>query len=293
MRRLGYGQSTLRARPAKRSARRQNGKLGRNSEAVLLVWPADTATVKITNALRRLLPTVCVFCAQPVHDARICAGCRQDLPRLGAACATCCEPLPAPSDEPLDCARCQQRPPPWSECVSALPYEWPVDYALKALKFSTQLSYAAAFAELLLPLFDTHFEAVDALCPVPLHRWRQARRGFNQAHELCRPLARARGLPVSTALRRVRATAAQSGLGRAARKRNLRAAFELRGPIACRYPLLVDDIMTTGETCWQLSELLLANGAEQVAVLTVARAASNANMRPQRQADCDSSPAVE
>ena len=242
----------------------------------------QTEPVNIVSVLRRLVPTVCVFCAQPVHAERICAGCRQDLPRLGAACAACCEPLPAQPDAPLSCARCQQRPPPWSECVAALPYEWPVDNALKALKFRAQLSYAAAFAEILLPLFDTHFPEVDALCPVPLHRWRQARRGFNQAYELCRPLARARGLPISSALRRVRATAAQSGLGRAARKRNLRAAFEVRADLACRFPLLIDDVMTTGETCWQLSELLLANGAEQVAVLVVARAASRSHARPQQ-----------
>ena len=155
-----------------------------------------------------------------------------------------------------------------------MPYEWPVDTALKALKFHGQLVYAAAFAELLLPIVSTRFAEVDALCPVPLHRWRQARRGFNQAMELCRPLARALRLPVASNLRRVRATRPQSGLGRVARRRNLHEAFAISGPLRCRYPLLVDDIMTTGETCWRLSELLLDSGAERVGVLTVARAAS-------------------
>jgi ComF family protein len=228
----------------------------------------------LPESLHRLLPTVCVFCAQPWHASRICSGCLADLPQLGAVCSSCCEPLPADPEGPLDCARCQQRPPPWSACAAALPYEWPVDSALKALKFRGQLVYAAAFAELLLPIVNAHFAEIDALCPVPLHRWRQARRGFNQAMELCRPLAYRLRLPVSSNLRRVRATKPQSGLGRIARRRNLREAFAISGPLRCRYPLLVDDIMTTGETCWQLSELLLENGAERVAVLTVARAAS-------------------
>ncbi|MEQ8207717.1 MAG: hypothetical protein RIA65_16200 [Woeseia sp.] len=145
---------------------------------------------------------------------------------------------------------------------------------MKALKFSAQLAYAAAFAEIMLPILKSEFAAVDALVPVPLHRWRQALRGFNQAQEICRLLARLTALPIETAPRRVRATAAQSGLGRAARRRNLRAAFALAAPLKCQYPVLIDDVMTTGETCWQLSLLLRANGAKQVGVLTVARAAN-------------------
>lgn len=221
-----------------------------------------------------LLPTVCVFCALPVAGRRICRGCHGDLPALGPVCGSCGEPLPHPAPNDLPCARCQKRSPPWSKCLAALPYDWPVDTALKALKFSAQLGYAAAFAELLLPLVRREFAGVDALVPVPLHRWRQARRGFNQAEELSRPLARATGIPLVNALARVRATAPQSGLGRAARRRNLRAAFALRATMKYRYPLLIDDIMTTGETCWQLSRLLRKSGVKQVAVLTVARAAS-------------------
>lgn len=220
------------------------------------------------------LPTVCVFCAQPVHGGRLCAGCRKDLPALGPVCPLCSEPLPISAPIDLCCGRCQQRPPPWSKCRAALPYEWPVDTALKALKFSAQLAYAAAFAEIMLPILKSEFAAVDALVPVPLHRWRQALRGFNQAQEICRLLARLTALPIETAPRRVRATAAQSGLGRAARRRNLRAAFALAAPLKCQYPVLIDDVMTTGETCWQLSLLLRANGAKQVGVLTVARAAN-------------------
>ena len=229
--------------------------------------------MQIGKILQCLLPTVCVFCALPVAGRRICSGCLGDLPKLGIVCRSCGEPLPHPAPDDLPCARCQKRPPPWAKYVAALPYEWPVDTALKALKFSAKLAYAAAFAELLLPLLQHEFDAIDALVPVPLYRWRQARRGFNQAEELCRPLARATGIPLVNALIRVRATEPQSGLGRTARRRNLRNAFALRTALRCRYPLLVDDIMTTGETCWQLSRLLRASGAQQVAVLTVARAA--------------------
>jgi ComF family protein len=174
----------------------------------------------------------------------------------------------------VPCAACQQHAPPWTACAAPLHYEYPVDAALKALKFRQCLYFAPALAELLQPLLRERFSDVDALVPVPLHRWRQGRRGFNQAVELCRPLAKASGLPLLRPVRRIRATGAQTGLDRAARRRNLRAAFRASAPLRCRYPLIVDDVMTTGETCRQLAKVLLAAGAERVGVVTVARAAT-------------------
>ncbi|HZW58856.1 MAG TPA: ComF family protein [Woeseiaceae bacterium] len=175
----------------------------------------------------------------------------------------------------VPCAACQQRAPPWQACVAPLEYRFPVDAALKALKFRGRLDYAPAFAALLAPFVARRLAAVDALLPVPLHRLRHARRGYNQACEIGRPLARASGLPLVDLARRARATRPQSGLDRAARRHNLRGAFRLAAPPACRYPLILDDVMTTGETCRRLAQLLLDGGAERVAVLTVARAAAS------------------
>ncbi len=226
------------------------------------------------SLLDRLLPPRCVFCLQPADGPRICAGCRADLPALGRACPGCAEPLPSASAGQVCCAHCQRRPPPWSACRAALPYAWPVDSALIRLKFSRELCYAPAFGELLTEIAHGEFRGVDALCPVPLHPRRQFLRGFNQASELCRPLARVTGLPTVGGLRRVRHTAPQSGLDHRQRRRNLAGAFRLRGALRCRHPLIVDDVMTTGETCRQLARVLLAHGAREVGVLVVARAAA-------------------
>jgi ComF family protein len=132
-----------------------------------------------------------------------------------------------------------------------------------------------AFAELLLAECLQSFPHADALVPVPLHYWRYATRGFNQAAELCRPLSRSAGLPIVRNVRRIRRTPPQSGLDAAARRRNLKNAFAVRGMLASRHPLIVDDVMTTGATCRQLARALLDAGAETVDVLTVARAASS------------------
>ncbi len=215
-----------------------------------------------------------MLCQQASAQPGLCAACVADLPALTASCRLCAEPLPGAPASELCCARCQQRPPPWAACQAVLPYAWPVDVALQRLKYARQLGFARAFGELLAQHAARHCADVDALCPVPLHRLRHLRRGFNQADELSKPLRRATRLPWLRNVRRVRHTAAQSGLGLQARRKNLRHAFRAYGALQCRHPLIIDDVMTTGETCRQLAAALLRHGADQVSVLVVARAAA-------------------
>ena len=233
---------------------------------------ARSLRYSLSLARQLLLPDSCVLCGAELRDDSICRPCRELLPLPERGCERCAGPLPGDPAPGVHCGRCQTDPPTFHKTIAALKYAYPADTALKALKFDGQLQYAPAFASLLLPLLQREFADADALLPVPLHRWRHARRGFNQATELVKPLARASGLPILADLRRIRATPSQSGLDAKERRRNLQGAFALRKPIACRYPVIVDDVMTTGETCRQLSQLLLEAGADTVGVLVVARA---------------------
>jgi ComF family protein len=117
-------------------------------------------------------------------------------------------------------------------------------------------------------------ERFDMLVPMPLHWVRRWRRGFNQSHLLARDLARRTGIPVANALRRRRSTASQASLSRAARRRNVRGAFELRRGVDVRglRVLLLDDVLTTGATANACAAVLKRAGASSVAVLTLARA---------------------
>jgi len=233
---------------------------------------ARTLRYGLSLARHLLLPDSCVFCGAGLRNESICRPCRELLPLPERGCDRCAGPLPADQAPGVHCGRCQTDPPAFRKTIAALKYAFPADSALKAFKFNGQLQYAPAFASLLLPLLQSEFAGADALLPVPLHRWRHAKRGFNQAAELAGPLARASGLPILAAVKRVRATPSQSGLDAAERRRNLKNAFTVCKPIACCYPVIVDDVMTTGETCRQLSQLLLEAGAESVGVLVVARA---------------------
>jgi ComF family protein len=221
---------------------------------------------------RLLLPDSCALCGSSVAGGHFCKDCRAELPRVEIACKRCGKPLHLPESAASHCSDCQLHPPPFEKACVPLLYAFPIDSALKALKFRRQLFYAPAFGELLVPLMEESFPDVDALLPVPLHPRRHALRGFNQAAELCRPLRRKSGLPLVGNVRRIRFTKPQTGLDAAERRHNMKAAFGVTGPLDFRHPLIVDDVITTGETCRRLAATLLVAGAERVSVLAVARA---------------------
>ena len=151
-------------------------------------------------------------------------------------------------------------------------YEFPVDAVLKALKFGRRLHYGPALGHLLVRSLDRLPADVDALLPVPLHWGRQAWRGFNQATELCKPVAKAAGLPVIGGVVRRRSTPPQSGLAASKRRRNLRGVFVVRKLPGYRHVIIVDDVITTGATVRELALTLRRSGVKRVSALAVARA---------------------
>lgn len=221
-----------------------------------------------------VMPLRCVFCGTRSRppERRICRGCRDDLPWVVHACRRCGMPLATVLPGDIECAACQQRPALLQMTVAPLLYEFPVDAGIKALKFGRKLYYAAAFAELLVAAMPQLPTDIDALLPVPLHWRRQAVRGFNQAAELCRPLARQYSLPVVAGVSRCRATPFQSSLAAPQRRRNLANAFRVKRALPAEHVLLVDDVVTTGETTRTLARTLLRSGVGKVSVLAVARA---------------------
>lgn len=221
---------------------------------------------------RLLSPRLCVLCRMESPGRYICSGCEVDLPWLDVACPGCAEPLPQRLAEGVTCAACQQRPPVFDRALAPLRYAFPVDCALKALKFNRRLYYAQAFAAILLPHVFAMRDAIDTLMPVPLHHSRHAMRGFNQATEICRSIALATGLPIDTSVVRTRNTPAQAGLDLETRRRNLHGAFRARKKIRGQRPLIIDDVMTTGETCSQLAAALKQAGATRISVIAIARA---------------------
>ncbi len=209
---------------------------------------SHAAGMRWSSYWRQLWPTRCAFCGQ-AQPRPVCAPCTGDLPWLN----------PVFELAPLETA------------IAPLAYEFPVDAAIKRLKFQRRLFYAPAFALLLQEAVGRLPDGIDALLPMPLHWRRQALRGFNQAAEIARRIRGPTGLPLVTNVVRCRHTPYQSGLTAAQRRRNLRAAFRVRGAIRSQHVLIVDDVITTGATCRQLARVLFKAGVPAVSALAIAR----------------------
>ncbi|MDP8972863.1 MAG: ComF family protein [Actinomycetota bacterium] len=110
----------------------------------------------------------------------------------------------------------------------------------------------------------------DGVVPVPLHRSRLAKRGFNQAELMARGVARRINAPVLDKLKVVRRTRDQVELSAGARRANVAGAFTSRGPVAGRI-LLVDDVFTTGATLSECAGVLRKAGAGEIHALTLCR----------------------
>jgi ComF family protein len=116
----------------------------------------------------------------------------------------------------------------------------------------------------------------DAIVPIPLHWQRQWTRRYNQSALLAQIVAEACGRPVAyDALKRVKATRQQVGLGKSERAQNVQGAFrvppERKSAVAGRRLVLVDDVLTSGATVDAAARVLLRAGAASVDVLVFAR----------------------
>ncbi len=223
-----------------------------------------------------LFPPECGLCGKRLVSGRICLPCFDDLPWNTHACPTCADPLPQPVSAILPCGRCQTSPPPFRLALAPLVYTFPIDAVLKGLKFHNRLDVAPMLAELMAPSVWHTGRRFDALVPVPLHRWRHAWRGYNQADEIARALSALVRIPVRRLVSRVRATPPQSGLNARARRRNLHGAFRVRRVVTAAHVLVIDDVITTAETTRAIAGALRASGVGEVSVLAVARAATRA-----------------
>jgi ComF family protein len=222
-----------------------------------------------------VLPPRCPGCGEIVDgDDRFCAACFGQLHFLGPPhCACCGDPLVHDAGADAQCGACLAEPPPFARARAALAYGGPTRTVVLGLKHGRRLHLARLMARAMLraagPLPD------DALIvPVPSHRWRLWRRGFNQAALIARQVARQSGARLAVdALDRIKPTPSTKGLTRRQRQKNVEGAFRVARPdmVKGQAVVLIDDVMTTGATVAACAARLRRAGARHVEVLTFAR----------------------
>ena len=238
----------------------------------------SSARLELARACQRALPQQCAFCAAPCGRLLVCAPCHAGLARIDSACPLCA--LPAPAG--MVCGACLAHPPPFAAAFAAFVYTFPLDRLMHAFKYGGRLSHGEFFAAALaqrVALRPLDMPWPDALVALPLAQTRQRQRGFDQAAEIARGVARMTGVALTTGLRRTRDTPAQAALPWTQRAANVRGAFVADASLAGRRIAIVDDVMTTGATIASAASAMLRAGACGVEAWAVARTLPPAQSR--------------
>jgi ComF family protein len=219
------------------------------------------------TGIAALLPQDCFLCAAPGGDSLLCQSCAASLPRLTTErCPVCALPTPGANI----CGACLKQAPHFDATQAVFCYEFPVDSLIQSLKYAHRLAGADFLGQALAQISTPH--RPDLILPVPLAAARLAQRGFNQALEIARPLARALGAPLEIRhIHRRRDTTPQTSLPWKERAKYIRHAFECEIDLTGLTVLLVDDVMTTGATLDELARTLKAHGAARVENRVLAR----------------------
>src|SRR5712691_1512715 len=218
----------------------------------------------------------------------LCASCRAPLGNLGGLCPACwsrvsfiappyCERLgipfaydPGPGVLSMEAIA---DPPAYGRARAAARYDDIARTLVHAFKYGDRLDLATTMGQWMARAGREVLGEADALVPVPLHWRRLWTRRFNQSAALATAIAADVHVPVTTALKRIRATPQQVGLSKTERAQNVQGAFRVpaAAEVAGRRLILVDDVLTSGATADTCARALLRAGAAHVDVLVFAR----------------------
>lgn len=228
-----------------------------------------------------IYPASCHLCECSLTDGRhLCDSCRHDLNFVEPPfCSHCGECYDGEISGEFICPNCHQLEFDFNFALAALHSDGGGRELVHDFKYMRQIHLADELARLMqTALADPRFRPyIDngLLVPVPLHWMRQRKRRFNQAEEICKKLSHHIGIPVLKALKRTRNTHTQTRFSRAKRLENLNAAFAIskrfKNRIQDKPVILVDDVFTTGSTANECAKVLVQNGVQKVAILTVLR----------------------
>jgi ComF family protein len=222
------------------------------------------------SAVEIIYPQSCGGCGSP--GTSVCRNCRNLFRRVEAAtsCPFCGRWLSTPSV----CGACIEAPPLFEHGYYGFYFEGPLREALLAFKFKGRKDVGRLLIRLLEDELSVMREAFDVIVPLPVTEKRLKERGFNQSYVMAEEIGAITGRLLSPfSLYKQKETRDQYTLSREERRKNVRGAFAVRKAEAIRgkHILLVDDLMTTGNTVIEASRMLLSAKAKAVVVFALAR----------------------
>lgn len=221
-----------------------------------------------------LFPRRCPVCDKPVDKMGryVCKMCRKKLEYVKSPyCMKCGKMLKEEGEE--FCTDCQTSCHIFYRGRALYEYET-VKEAVYRFKYQGRKEYAEFFGKDLAEKLGNEIKKweADAIIPVPLHKEREKKRGYNQAVLIAGELGKRLDIPVEEKiLERTRKTMPQKNLKRKERQNNLKNAFKIRqNDVKLNTVIVVDDIYTTGTTMDEIAGCLQRAGIRKVYCISLA-----------------------
>ena len=216
-----------------------------------------------TQLTESLIPARCTLCRQPSRNqTSLCQYCANDLNHFDYSLFNNLLLQP-------NIAKGIKQPQ-FDQLFSLAPYEWPYNQWVGDMKFRENFALAELMAGLMAKqLINIQPTLPEVLLPMPLHRQRRFKRGYNQSWLIASVLSKQLNIKLDhQALSRVKSTTAQSELNKNERKANIKGAFAFHGK-NYQHVALIDDVITTGATVNEACKALRANGVAMISVWTI------------------------
>jgi len=239
---------------------------------------------------REFLSGSCYLCHSKADlELSLCEFCIQKLSLNQYHCVRCANPLQhhptittensfdKPNYAPQLCGKCLNQNYYFDQVQSPFLYAGHLIKLLHGFKYRQKLFLGRSLSQLFIrntPLLSTELPIqADIIVPIPLYKDRIRQRGFNQALELANFFSRQTTINIDhTVLKRIKPTMSQRGLSAKERKQNIKNAFAIKSDLSYKHIILVDDVMTTGNTVNEAAKVLKKAGVQRVDVWTIARA---------------------
>jgi len=229
----------------------------------------------------QFLPGQCCLCQQAADiKLSLCEKCFSELVHNTFYCAICATPLNSFQEQHktlLQCGSCLQKNPYFDQVFSPYLYQHQMVQLIHQYKYHAKLFLARTLADIFIQQYSKYKKeklTPEIIIPVPLHIKRLKQRGFNQSKELATYLSKQMDITIrDDIVTRVKLTHTQRGLSLKERKKNLKNAFVINNStFEKKHVVIIDDVMTTGNTANEMAKVLKQAGVKRVDVWTIARA---------------------
>ncbi len=222
-----------------------------------------------------IYPNICLCCEDKGHAGiDLCESCYKNLLKIKFACERCAMPLAHTNAKA--CGACNNRKIYFDTSYAPFLFKGFIRESIYQFKFNNKLNHGKLLATLLAKQIQQQNRILpDVLVPVPLHKKRLRKRGFNQSLEIARILNKYLSKEISIKdIYRAKPTHVQMELPAKQRRANVKDAFKLRSSNSVfkdKNIVIIDDVMTTGSTVNEMAKCLKQSGAKHIDVWCVAR----------------------